>query len=1043
MKNNNKVALLALLTLFLSACGGGDDGDTTPPASTPAPAPQPVNNAPNITLKNITVKEREAATITADATDSDGSIASYSWVKKSGPEVVTQGNATGTLSFTAPEVSEDQILVFTLTVTDDKGASTSRDVQVSVVNNLLPEISVAGVTLREGRGGTISAEVSDPDGSVSGFDWVQKSGTPAMYSGENTGVLTITAPVVSADEILVFTLTATDNDGESSSRDVQVNVVNNRLPEISVADLALRERGSASINAVVKDPDGSVSNIAWVQKSGTPAMYSGENTGVLAITAPVVSSDEILVFTLTATDNDGESSSRDVQVNVVNNLLPDIVVSDIVVNEGDSAVITADVSDSDGSVESFEWIQKSGTQAIFTGEDTDSLNLTAPIIAEDEVLVFSLRATDNDGETTARDVNVSVKANVLVITLQGKVWDSPVADAKLTVEVAEQRFYTVADSEGNYSIDVQVDDSLANELVKIIAVGPEDDSITRLISLADDFESLLELAGNDNILTRDESFAVNVTNVSTAIYSLMKYANNNEEIATKESFDTALENYDASFVLPLATAIKLVLDYSDDNPELGLPNGVANVAVFAENLASVNNYIENARDLPSSLYSEVEQIIVSNPEVIDRNTQGYQVSGSYFFHPQDNDIDYNRMFLNEGGAGHYYGYSNSALTWTVTEEGTLVTFAGDGLLVSSSSIQHPSTGETVFVETYRPSILIRWFHNDAKSAQMVIETNDVNTYSAPDLPDETSMAYFFSQSATKDDGMLSMQEVIQAGANYTVNVTPRTLSIDDEVQGKYDPIRSAETTLDLYIGENDSATLSYMHYDGSGEHQEISVAATFNIDSTGTLNVEPENNLIQNLNVAIDKQTPATAYVTDPNVYRLDGGYLFKKNMSGWTNEMAPGIYAIPWDFREPLYNFWIEIYANGEALTVSTWDNNEDGVLSNDEFLVMPSLWMINESGKMVVRRYRGAGYEYCEPLQWETTLADECRLYNERIWELYDVVDDEYHINQIHEFYYDPFLLEDELQDFPADKHILWNVSDNNVYRIKVESRPIPIPD
>ncbi|WP_341502387.1 hypothetical protein [Gallaecimonas sp. GXIMD4217] len=124
MKTITRALPCLLSALLLSACGGGGGG--TEPEK---PAP---NNPPSIELTNQTVTERDQVTLNATARDSDGSIAGYSWTQSSGPEVVLSGADTATLSFTAPELGEDANLVFTLTVTDDDGASTSASSTITV-----------------------------------------------------------------------------------------------------------------------------------------------------------------------------------------------------------------------------------------------------------------------------------------------------------------------------------------------------------------------------------------------------------------------------------------------------------------------------------------------------------------------------------------------------------------------------------------------------------------------------------------------------------------------------------------------------------------------------------------------------------------------------------------------------------------------------------------------------------------------------------------------------------------------------------------------
>ena len=66
--------------------------------------------------------------------DPDGSIASYLWKQIPGasPIVSLYGSDTVNPSFIAPSVKSDAKLAFTLTVKDDKGASSTANVHVMV-----------------------------------------------------------------------------------------------------------------------------------------------------------------------------------------------------------------------------------------------------------------------------------------------------------------------------------------------------------------------------------------------------------------------------------------------------------------------------------------------------------------------------------------------------------------------------------------------------------------------------------------------------------------------------------------------------------------------------------------------------------------------------------------------------------------------------------------------------------------------------------------------------------------------------------------------
>ena len=65
--------------------------------------------------------------------DKDGKIESYHWQQISGPKVDLENTNKSKTNFVSPSVNHDTVLVFKLTVTDDKGVSDSAITVVRVV----------------------------------------------------------------------------------------------------------------------------------------------------------------------------------------------------------------------------------------------------------------------------------------------------------------------------------------------------------------------------------------------------------------------------------------------------------------------------------------------------------------------------------------------------------------------------------------------------------------------------------------------------------------------------------------------------------------------------------------------------------------------------------------------------------------------------------------------------------------------------------------------------------------------------------------------
>lgn len=115
--------VLAAAGLLLAwACGGGN----APATSTPVNLPPTVNAG-----ADQAVQEGATVSLSATASDPDGSIATYRWAQTGGPGVVLAGPDSAQASFTAPQVAAATVLTFTLTVTDNKGATAADSVGVT------------------------------------------------------------------------------------------------------------------------------------------------------------------------------------------------------------------------------------------------------------------------------------------------------------------------------------------------------------------------------------------------------------------------------------------------------------------------------------------------------------------------------------------------------------------------------------------------------------------------------------------------------------------------------------------------------------------------------------------------------------------------------------------------------------------------------------------------------------------------------------------------------------------------------------------------
>ncbi len=96
----------------------------------------------------------------------------------------------------------------------------------SDLDNLRPDVD-AGIDQSVSAGAAVTLDGGksiDSDGSIVHFSWVQVSGPRVKLSNADTELAKFTAPPITAEALLTFRLSATDNDGATSSDEVSITV---------------------------------------------------------------------------------------------------------------------------------------------------------------------------------------------------------------------------------------------------------------------------------------------------------------------------------------------------------------------------------------------------------------------------------------------------------------------------------------------------------------------------------------------------------------------------------------------------------------------------------------------------------------------------------------------------------------------------------------------------------------------------------------------------------------------------------------------------
>ncbi|MEZ8930384.1 MULTISPECIES: glycosyl hydrolase family 18 protein [unclassified Vibrio] len=192
---------------ILNAMHEGLAGGTTDPVNrkptAAAGADKSVEGPASVSLDGSTSK------------DSDGTIASYAWSQVSGTAVTLANANAAVASFDVVEVAQQETLTFSLTVTDNEGATSTDTVVVTVnpkdtgpVNTAPVAVVTAPTEVNAGDVVVVDASASsDADQDTLTFTWDVPAGIDATVQGASVSFV---AAEYTQDTVLNFSVTVSD-----------------------------------------------------------------------------------------------------------------------------------------------------------------------------------------------------------------------------------------------------------------------------------------------------------------------------------------------------------------------------------------------------------------------------------------------------------------------------------------------------------------------------------------------------------------------------------------------------------------------------------------------------------------------------------------------------------------------------------------------------------------------------------------------------------------------------------------------------------------
>jgi hypothetical protein len=246
--HTKKLLFAIAIAASLAGCGGGG-----------APNPQPQNQAPTASAgADQSVDKNASVTLSGSGTDSDGSISSYTWSQTSGTSVALNNSNNPSTSFTAPDISAQEVLEFELTVTDDDGATNTDSVSITV-QPIVAQLS--NLPLMFSDSPTQNQEITVSlmtDEDVGEVDWevISQPSLANLSLNESVGNKSATFTATEAGEYEIVARSVSDGSEKASSFSIS--------PVFSFDESKIEGNdGSVDIETIT----GEITNQSWINSS--------------------------------------------------------------------------------------------------------------------------------------------------------------------------------------------------------------------------------------------------------------------------------------------------------------------------------------------------------------------------------------------------------------------------------------------------------------------------------------------------------------------------------------------------------------------------------------------------------------------------------------------------------------------------------------------------------------------------------------------------------------------------------------------------------
>ncbi|MEZ9820097.1 DUF1592 domain-containing protein [Shewanella sp. 10N.286.45.A1] len=181
------------------------------------------------------------------SSDPDGDNLSYIWSQVSGPAVTLREINTAVTEFELPELSDDTVYSFQVTVSDGEISATDT-VQINALKNVINNAPIADAGNDQSVQSPIdnvllsAAGSRDVDGDVLRYQWAQISGPTLVLNQANS--VTASVSIAALEQATTYQFEVTVSDGQLTATDTVSVLAHKQLePEIQIGTVELNLEG--------------------------------------------------------------------------------------------------------------------------------------------------------------------------------------------------------------------------------------------------------------------------------------------------------------------------------------------------------------------------------------------------------------------------------------------------------------------------------------------------------------------------------------------------------------------------------------------------------------------------------------------------------------------------------------------------------------------------------------------------------------------------------------------------------------------------------